>query len=327
MKHAAHKAMAHKAATMSTAQRGLSFPSLFAWRGRGAHSVTRVAVAQTASGTVVETDIDARLAAQFNAVIPVSRRSFRESARAAQRRSMLLTSTSLAALVGTAAATMVLINPMQTSAAVNNIAATTTQLKRVNIQGVSRSQERTDLDKTSSSGQASAQTTNEGTWQLSDTNTTLNVDGMTKVKASNAKVAALMDADQQVLPNGFNPDHASGDSGNAYEFSQCTWWVYVRRHQLGLPVGSHMGNGNMWGNSARSLGYWVDHTARHVGDIMVFAAGQDGADAMYGHVAVIEKINSDGSVTTSESGSVMNGATYSHTYSAADVAQHDIIHY
>ena len=327
MKHAAHKAMAHKAATMSTVQRGLSFPSLFARRSRGAHSIARVTVAQTVGNAVVEADIDARLAAQFNAVAPVSRRSLRESARAAQRRSMLLTSTSLAALVGTAAATMALVNPMQTSVEVNDIAATTTQLKRVNVQGVSRSQERTDLNKTSSSGQASAQTTNEGTWQLSDANTALDVNGMTKVKASNAKVAALMDVDQHVLPSGFNPDHASGDSGNAYEFSQCTWWVYVRRHQLGLPVGSHMGNGNMWGNSARALGYWVDHTARHIGDIMVFAAGQDGADATYGHVAIIEKINSDGSVTTSESGSVMNGATYSHTYSATDVAQHDIIHY
>lgn len=42
---------------------------------------------------------------------------------------------------------------------------------------------------------------------------------------------------------GFDPNHVTGDVGNAYAFSQCTWWAYVRRHQLGLPVGSHMGNG------------------------------------------------------------------------------------
>ena len=83
-----------------------------------------------------------------------------------------------------------------------------------------------------------------------------------------------MDQDSSALPANFNPNHATGDVGNAYEFSQCTWWVYVRRHQLGLPAGSHMGNGCQWADSARALGYWVDNTPRHVGDIIVFAAGR-----------------------------------------------------
>ena len=116
-----------------------------------------------------------------------------------------------------------------------------------------------------------------------------------------------------------------GDSGNAYSFSQCTWWVYVRRHELGLPVGSYMGNGNMWANSARALGYWVDNTPRHVGDIMVFAAGQAGSDAYYGHVAIVEQINPDGSIVTSECGAVMNGKTYSRTYT--NPGDFQFIHY
>ena len=80
---------------------------------------------------------------------------------------------------------------------------------------------------------------------------------MSKSIADNPNVAVLMDQDSSALPANFNPNHATGDVGNAYEFSQCTWWVYVRRHQLGLPAGSHMGNGCQWADSARALGYWL----------------------------------------------------------------------
>jgi len=106
--------------------------------------------------------------------------------------------------------------------------------------------------------------------------------------------------------------HATGDVGNVYPFSQCTWWVYIRRHQLGLPVGSYFGNGHQWDESARRLGYQVDNNPT-VGSIMVFERGQYGADYMYGHVAVVERVNANGTVTTSESGAVMNGRTYSRT--------------
>jgi surface antigen len=116
-----------------------------------------------------------------------------------------------------------------------------------------------------------------------------------------------------VPPTGFNTSHATGDIGNAYSFSQCTWWAYVRRHQLGLPAGSHMGDGAMWADTARSLGYWVDNNP-HIGDVMVFQRGQEGASSTYGHVAIVEKVNTDGSVTTSESGASLNGGTISRTF-------------
>lgn len=67
------------------------------------------------------------------------------------------------------------------------------------------------------------------------------------------------------------------------------------------------------GRFGRALGYWVDNTPRHVGDIIVFAAGQEGSDSYYGHVAIVEKINDDGSIVTSESGASLNGGTYSRT--------------
>ena len=115
--------------------------------------------------------------------------------------------------------------------------------------------------------------------------------------------------------------HATGDKGNNYSFSQCTWWAYVRRHQLGLPVGSNFGNGAQWADSARVLGYSVSNTPQ-VGDIMVFARGQEGASSVYGHVAIVESVNADGSVTVSECGAALRGIIASRTISNASSFQY-----
>ena len=49
------------------------------------------------------------------------------------------------------------------------------------------------------------------------------------------------------------------------------------------------------------MGYWVDNTPRNTGDALVFSPGQEGASGVYGHVAVVEKVNPDGSIEISES--------------------------
>ena len=150
---------------------------------------------------------------------------------------------------------------------------------------------------------------------------------LSKSLADNPNVALLMDQDSSVLPAGFNPNHATGEDGSGYPYGQCTWWAYTRRHQLGLPVGSHFGNARSWGESAKALGYWVDGTPRHVGDIIVFAPGQQGADANYGHVAIVEKINADGSIEISESNVKGLGVISNRTFSADDASKLTYIHY
>lgn len=92
----------------------------------------------------------------------------------------------------------------------------------------------------------------------------------------------------------------TGDFGNAYPWGQCTWWAYVRRHQLGLAAASHFGNGGQWAYTARALGYTVT-SKPGAGDVVVFAPGQEGADGYYGHVAIVEHVNDDGSILISES--------------------------
>lgn len=114
-------------------------------------------------------------------------------------------------------------------------------------------------------------------------------------------------------PAGWNAGHATGDNGNAYEFSQCTWWAYKRRHELGLPAGSHMGDGRMWTSTGKSLGYWVSNEP-HIGDAMSFPAGVMGSDPYYGHVAIVENVfEYEGKkyIKTSESGASFNGEHFS----------------
>lgn len=116
---------------------------------------------------------------------------------------------------------------------------------------------------------------------------------------------------------------ATGDSGNAYAWGQCTWWAYERRKQLGLPVGSYFGNGAQWASSAANLGYTVDNTPG-VGSIIVFQPGQAGASLYYGHVGVVEQVHDDGSITISESNAQGLGVVSYRTL--ADTRLYQYIH-
>ena len=168
-------------------------------------------------------------------------------------------------------------------------------------------------------------TSNDGSWSMSESDGV--TDKLTVIGADNPVVKSLINGrDEGQTPEGFNPNHATGDTGNAYEFSQCTWWAYVRRHQLGLPAGSHMGNGADWANTARKLGYWVDNTPR-VGDVICFQRGQYQSDTTYGHVGIVEAVGEDGSITTSECGSSYHGKPFSRTFTAEQAAQLQFIHY
>lgn len=334
MRHGAHKAP-------KASQQGIrSSKTLFA-ASRGSHRATGVAAVQLASGGAAMLGIDQALADKLNEVAPQTRRAMRQAARAAERRSNIVASASLAALVGTAASIIVLSNPTSSSHLASADEPTTTStLKRVTVDVASRSESRTPLGEVTnnvaeatSQAQAEAatqdeQTSNEGTWQLNDDSAALDVNNMSRSLANNPNVAALMDADYDLLPEGFDPNHITGErDGNAYPYGQCTWWAYKRRAELGLPVGSYFGNGNMWADSARNLGYWVDGTARHVGDIVVFQTGQVDADPIYGHVSIVEAINADGSIEVSESNVKGLGVVSSRTISAQDAAQLQYIHY
>ncbi|UQA83778.1 CHAP domain-containing protein [Gardnerella vaginalis] len=272
---------------------------------------------------------------------PRTRREIRLARESRERKNCIIVSTSLVAIVGAALTSMALSKTDGLgSFASKQYASEINFSNDSNDQAASRSSQREKLDRADkylkfSSAVAgleadlnafSTRSSHESKWDLGS-NSDFKVSEMSKSSANNPQVAILMDSDVNSLPAGFNPNHSSGDSGNAYEFSQCTWWVYIRRHQLGLPVGSNMGDGWMWALTARKLGYWVDHTPRHVGDIMVFGRGQAGVNRTYGHVAVVEKINPDGSIETSESSAELHGRTFSRVVNPNETSAFEFIHY
>ncbi|MFR0588350.1 CHAP domain-containing protein [Bifidobacterium apri] len=313
MKHAARKA--------TQSGRGFRVADVFAPSHRGSHAAHSVRAVR-ADGGEQTLGLDPVLAAKLEEVAPLTRRAIRESARAARRKSRFMASGSMVALAGAAAAAISFSNMNASTSLASSTTATGTvqTAKSASGSSVSRSQERTSLG-------AADGTTSSGNWSLGSSNSDLDVSQMSQTAVSNPVVAVLYEADKSLLPSGFDPNHDAGDSGNQYSFSQCTWWAYVRRHQLGLPVGSHLGDGAQWAASAKKLGYWVDTTPRHVGDVIVFQRGQFGSSTVYGHVAIVEQINADGSIVTSECGASLNGKTVSRTFTADQALQLQFIHY
>ncbi|WP_242668236.1 CHAP domain-containing protein [Bifidobacterium longum] len=161
----------------------------------------------------------------------------------------------------------------------------------------------------------------DGTWDMGDQPDRK----LTIIHADNPVVRDLINGrDEDQTPAGFNPDHATGDTGNAYAYGQCTWWAYVRRTQLGLPVGSHLGDGGMWADSAKALGYWVDDTPRQ-GDVIVFSPAQ--VNNAWGHVAIVEKVNGDDSIEISEANVNGQVGPFRRTIEAKQTHEYQYIHY
>lgn len=93
--------------------------------------------------------------------------------------------------------------------------------------------------------------------------------------------------------------YRGGSVGNRYAFGNCTYYAYDRRAALGRPIGSFWGNASTWAMAARSSGYLVDHNPEP-GAIAQWNAYSDAWIGYYGHVAVVETVNGDGTVTISE---------------------------
>ena len=96
------------------------------------------------------------------------------------------------------------------------------------------------------------------------------------------------------------PPAFGGDVGglNRFFYGQCTYWANMRYHQLtGLWI-PWLGNANQWYYGAQSTG-WVVSATPKLHSIIVLQAGVQGAGG-YGHVAIVEQINPDGSVLTSD---------------------------
>lgn len=121
----------------------------------------------------------------------------------------------------------------------------------------------------------------------------------------------------------FKPfEESQGSAG--YPQGQCTWYVDQRMKQFNEYIHNNMGDAHNWNNRAEKEGYHVSSTPKkHTA--VVFEAGQLGADTQYGHVAFVEKVNSDGSIIISESNVKGLGVISYRTIDASDASQLDYI--
>lgn len=88
--------------------------------------------------------------------------------------------------------------------------------------------------------------------------------------------------------------------GNTNAWGNCTWYAWERRYEMGRPLPSGaIGHAAQWNTSLGSMGYRVD-TTPSVGAIFQNGGG-------YGHVGIVEAINSDGSILVSEMNNYAGG--------------------
>ena len=112
--------------------------------------------------------------------------------------------------------------------------------------------------------------------------------------------------------DGFDPGlgvgvttQAGGGGLNRFAFGQCTYWANMRYHALTGYWVPWLGNAYQWAYGA-SVSGWIVSSKPHVPSIIVLQPGVEGA-GYFGHVAIVERINSDGSVYTSNYNWYSNG--------------------
>ncbi len=115
--------------------------------------------------------------------------------------------------------------------------------------------------------------------------------------------------------------YASLSGGNRYDFGYCTWYAFNRRAALGRPVGGMWGNASSWASLARASGFSVNNRPA-VGAVMQTANAAGG----YGHVAVVESVNSDGSILVSEMNYAGWNVKSTRTIGAGSVGSYNYIH-
>ncbi|KAK9679353.1 hypothetical protein K7432_016307 [Basidiobolus ranarum] len=99
---------------------------------------------------------------------------------------------------------------------------------------------------------------------------------------------------------------ASCSLDHRYNNGECTDWADARYYQLTCQHTSWMGDARTWTSSARGAGGWTVSSQPRVPSIIVIQPGYQGCGAT-GHVGVVERINSDGSVYTSNWNYEFNG--------------------
>ncbi len=114
---------------------------------------------------------------------------------------------------------------------------------------------------------------------------------------------------------------SNADFNDPFTAGQCTYWADYRYHQLTGYAVTWTGNADVWAINAASTPGWVVSSTPHVPSIIVLQPGTQYAGP-YGHVGVVERINSDGSVYTSDWNIVGWGVLSYQTYQSGPGVQY-----
>ncbi|OTN83869.1 hypothetical protein A5819_003688 [Enterococcus sp. 7E2_DIV0204] len=121
-----------------------------------------------------------------------------------------------------------------------------------------------------------------------------------EVNGSSSEVFQKYKDKMKPLPTDKETKPGQGWPGNAYALGNCTWYVYNRMAQLGKSIHPTMGNANQWVlNYTKTPGASLVSTPSR-GDAVIFTNGVAGSSSVYGHVAFVEYVNSDGTFVISE---------------------------
>ncbi len=127
-------------------------------------------------------------------------------------------------------------------------------------------------------------------------------------KSNNGGSISLQEAEATAATtDGYNPADiyvgpitASGSTLNRFFYGQCTYWANYRYHQLTGVWIPWLGNAYEWYQQAINYGWHTsDYPNPNGPSIIVLGPYVQNDLSPYGHVAVVEKINGDGTVTTS----------------------------
>ncbi len=125
----------------------------------------------------------------------------------------------------------------------------------------------------------------------------------------NLVVQATATATYHRQTDGYVPPGGMITNGNGslnWPTGQCTFWANERYHTLTNHWVPWSGNADQWVSGARAAPGWNVSGTPHVPSIIVMMPYKQGASG-YGHVAVVESINADGSVHASNMNWYANG--------------------
>jgi surface antigen len=117
-------------------------------------------------------------------------------------------------------------------------------------------------------------------------------------QAATATAIAHQDGYDPTGNNGGTLYTGAGVTPDRFAYGQCTYWADLRYHQLTGNWVDWIGNAYQWKYGSLAAPGWIVSSTPHVPSIIVLQPGVQGA-GYYGHVAIVERINSDGSVYTS----------------------------